>query len=100
MTLTSKTNTQANIKTLANLSTRKRTLMALYNPNEIHKADWFVHIHVFGLSFVYFSLTTETATVARVPDTLETMRVKADMINAAFARNEYSVADFSNAKWY
>ena len=64
MTISNQLNTTAAISTLLNLSTRKRTLMILLNPAETHKEDWFVHIHVFGVSFVYFSLTTVCAVAA------------------------------------
>ena len=60
MTISNKTHTAVSLKTLLNLSTSKRSLMLLWNPEEIHREFWFVHISVFGLSLVYFSLTTET----------------------------------------
>jgi hypothetical protein len=60
MTISQKTRTTVSLKTLLNLSTSKRSLMILWNPEEIHRQDWFVHVSFFGLSLVYFSLTTET----------------------------------------
>lgn len=60
MTISQKTRTQSAIKTLLNLSTAKRSLMLLWNPDEIQRDFWFVHVSFFGMSLVYFSLTTET----------------------------------------
>lgn len=62
MTLSRKTTTNQAIETLFNLSTRKRTFMVLWNPDEIRRDDWYVHIFVFGVSLVYFSLNTHTVT--------------------------------------
>lgn len=61
MTLSNRIRTQSSIKTLINLSTSKRTFMVLSNPDEIHKDDWYVHVSIFGVSFVYFSLNTPVA---------------------------------------
>ena len=59
MTISQKTRTQVSIKTLLNLSSSKRTIMLLWNPEEISRADWFVHVSFFGVSLVYFSLSSE-----------------------------------------
>jgi hypothetical protein len=61
MTISRRINQAAKIKTLLNLSTSKRTFMVLRNPEMIDNADWFFHVHFAGMSLVYFSLTTETA---------------------------------------
>ena len=58
MTISAKRNPAACIKTLCNLASSKRAFMILWNPDEIHRDYWFVHVYLFGLSLVYFSLTT------------------------------------------
>lgn len=44
------------VRTLLNLSTRKRSFMVLLNPDSIIRADWNTSVNVAGFSFVYLSL--------------------------------------------
>lgn len=62
MTISHKFDAKRCIKTLLNLSTRKRSFMVLWNPDQIQREFWDKHLSVFGLSLVYFSLDSDMVT--------------------------------------
>jgi hypothetical protein len=64
MTISRRMNQAANIKTLLNLSTSKRSFMILSNPQRVENENWYTHLHLFGISFIYFSVDTPSADYA------------------------------------
>lgn len=56
MCISHKINSPAVISTLLNLATSKRALMILWNPAHVQREYWNLHLNVFGVSLVYFSL--------------------------------------------
>ena len=51
MTISTQTRPNQVIKTVLNLSTRKRSFMVLLNPERIFRDDWNVEFGVFGVSW-------------------------------------------------
>ena len=49
---------KVSIKTLFHLSTRKRSVMILANPDRMLREDWTKEFNINGISFVYLTLGT------------------------------------------